>query len=64
MRLGEVQFSEGKTQRAEILSKVAHRAHKNITVVPISSALGEDPQEEGNNLRNGDLVGNAEMGGG
>lgn len=32
-----------------------------ITVVPISSALGEDPQEDRNNLRNGDLVGNAEM---
>lgn len=33
----------------------------SITVVPIPFTLGGDPQEQGNNLRNGDLVGTAEM---
>jgi len=33
----------------------------SISVVSIPSALGEDPQEEGKNLRKGDLVETAEM---
>lgn len=32
-----------------------------VIVVSTSSVLGEDPQEEGSNLRNGDPVGTAEM---
>lgn len=57
-RIGENPFSEGENSEGRD-PKQGHTL--SITVVSISSALREDPQEEGNSLRNRDLGRTAEM---